>query len=81
VQALQKDLPPGVLDMHLSESNMHQLHFLLSGPEDTPYCGGMCVPVVVACLLLVLISMPSMYDQARHCSCVMCAHMLSTDER
>jgi hypothetical protein len=42
LQALQKDLPPGVLDMHLTDSNMHNLHFVFSGPEDTAYAGGMC---------------------------------------
>ena len=43
MQAFRDDLPPGVLDLHLQETNMHQLHFLFSGPEETPYAGGMCV--------------------------------------
>lgn len=45
MQAVQDELPPGVLDMHLNEHNMHEILFLLAGPEDTPYAGGTYVSV------------------------------------
>jgi hypothetical protein len=32
--------------MHLDEFNMHELHFVLAGPEETPYSGGVCVASV-----------------------------------
>lgn len=40
MQGLTKELPPGVLDMHIDESNIHNMHFLLAGPPDSPYTGG-----------------------------------------
>ena len=36
-------MPPNVLDMHMQDSNMHELFFAFSGPADTPHAGGVCV--------------------------------------
>jgi hypothetical protein len=43
LQDVEQDLPPCVLDMHVQDTNMQELFFAFSGPEDTPHHGGMCV--------------------------------------
>jgi ubiquitin-conjugating enzyme E2 J1 len=43
VQAVQDDMPPGIIDMHYSDTNMHDLLFAIAGPEKTNFEGGVYV--------------------------------------
>lgn len=43
LQAVQDEFPPGVLDMFVCDSNLHEIFFAVAGPEKTSFEGGVYV--------------------------------------
>lgn len=48
LQMVQDKFPPGIIDMHYNDADMHSLHFAIAGPEDTSFAGGVYVLKVCA---------------------------------